>query len=126
MQNELRLETVKNIGKLGAVHLNMNGADGRTVGERTEIDDKMLDGIVGEERHPVVRSDAAAVQDRGDASGQLAQLPISDYAPVVGANDPCLVRIASRSCGDPIAQEFGAHFDLHGMIVADLEDAMRN
>ena len=50
----------------------------------------------------------------------VAQLAIGDRAPVVGADDPRLVRIATRRRGDPMAQELRTCVELHGTIVADV------
>src|SRR5215469_7213121 len=61
MQNEFRLEPIKNAAKLIAVHLDMNSADRRARRHDAEIAQQLLDRIVRKEHNPIVRSDAAAL-----------------------------------------------------------------
>ena len=53
------LSRVENIVELVAVHLDMDGADGRAVGHDAEIAEQLLDRIVGQQRDPVVRLEPA-------------------------------------------------------------------
>src|SRR6202030_814277 len=84
IQNELRLEPLENIVELVAVHLHVDGAERRAVGHDAEITEQLLDRIVGKERNPVVRAEAALPQQRGEAADRLAQLAVADLAPIVG------------------------------------------
>ena len=113
MQNERRLEPREDIVELVAVHLDVNGADGRAIAHDAEIAQQMLDRVVGKQRHPVIGPDAAAVQERGDPAGRVAELAISDAAPVVGGDEPRLLRMALRSSGDPAAQQLRTWLDRH-------------
>ena len=114
VQNEHRLEPREYIVELVAVHLDMNGADGRAMAHDAEIAEEMLDRVVGEQRHSVVGPDAAAVQERGDTARRFMQLAIGDGAPVVGGDDPRLGRMALRRPRDPVPQQFRTWLDRHG------------
>ena len=105
MKNQRRLEPREDIVELIAVHLDVDGADGRAIGHDAEIAEQVFDRVVGEQRHPVVGPDAAVVQQRGDAARDPLQRAIRDRAPVVGADDPRLGRIAKRRPGDPVLQQ---------------------
>ena len=68
IEHELRLEPREDIVELVAVHLDVDGADGRAIGHHAEIAEQMLDRVVGEQRDAVVASDARVAQERGDAA----------------------------------------------------------
>ena len=86
IENELRLEPFEDIAELIAIHLDVNGANGRARGHDAEIAEQLLDGIVGEKRDAVVRSKAALAQEGGEAADRLAQsgrsLPFAHHPPI--------------------------------------------
>jgi hypothetical protein len=114
MQNQRRLEPREDVVELVAVHLDVHGADGGPVAHDAEITEQMLDRIVGEQRHPLVGLDAAAVQERGDAAGRCVKLAIGHGPPVIGADDPRLGRVTLRRSRDPVPQQFRTWLDRHG------------
>ncbi len=105
IEDELRLEPLENIVELVAVHLDVDGADGRAVGHDAEIAEQLLDRIVGKQRDPVVRPKTALPQKRGEAADRLAQLAVADGAPIIRRHDPCLVRRGKRGARDPVVQQ---------------------
>src|SRR4029079_11356492 len=111
---ERGLEPREYVVELVAVHLDVNGADGRPITHDAEIAEEMLDGVVSKQRHTVVRPDAAAVQERCDTARRFVQLAIGDGASVVGGDDPRLGRMALRSARDPVPQQFRTWLDRHG------------
>ncbi len=113
VQHQRRREPGEDVAELVAVHLDVHGADGRAVGHDAEIAKEMLDRVVGEQRHAVVAGDAARLQERGDAAGGLMQVAVGDAAAVVGADQPCLARIAARGTGNPLSQQLRASVERH-------------
>ena len=105
MQHEGRIKPREDVVQLVAVHLDVNGADRCPIRHDAEIAEEMLDGVVGEQRHAVVGPDAAVAEERGDAACDLPQLAVGDGSPVVGADDPRLLRIALRGVGNPVSQQ---------------------
>ena len=115
VQDKLRLEPRKDVVELVPVHLDVDGADGGAVREGAQVAQQVLDRVVGEERDPIIRANAALMHDRGKAVADLTQLAIADCAPVVGANEPLLFGIAARRGADPIAQTFRTRIQWHAI-----------
>src|SRR4051794_35499233 len=115
MQDKLRLEACKDIVELVPVHLNMNRADRRPIGHHAEVAEEMLDGVVGEQGHAVVRAEVARLENTGDASGGFTEFPVADGPAVVRVDDPGLGRFAIGSAVDPLLQQSGAGVVWHRM-----------
>jgi hypothetical protein len=105
IENELRLEPIENAAELIAVHFHMDGANRRARRHHAEVTEQLLDRIVRQQRDPVVRSDAAARQERGEAAGCFAQPIIVNRLSIFGRNNPWLARRARGRSRDPILQK---------------------
>ena len=104
-EHKLRRQPREDVVELIAVHLDMDGADGRAVGHHAEIADQVLDRIVGEQRDAVVAADAALAEQGGDPACGVAQRAVADGASIVRRHDPRLVRIARRGARNPVLQQ---------------------
>src|SRR5262249_12553983 len=82
IENEFRFEAIENAGKLIAVHLDMDRADGRSCRHDAEIAKELLDGIVGKKRDPIVRPDAAAGEKLREGPGYGAQSGVVHPTPL--------------------------------------------
>jgi hypothetical protein len=94
-----------NVAELVAVHFHMDGADRRARRHNTEIAQQLLDRIVRKQRDPIVRSDAAALKPGGKTANKVAQARIIHCAPIIGGNDPGLLRQTRGRAGDPVLQK---------------------
>ena len=105
MQHQRRLEPGEDIAELIAVHLDMDGANGRPISHHAEIADQVLDRVGGKQRHPVVGAEAATAQKGGDAADRLPQLAIGHGPPALGEHDPGLPWVVSGGPVDPVSQQ---------------------
>src|SRR5260370_19244029 len=105
MKNEFRFEAIENTGKLITIHFDVDGADGRACRQDAEIAEQLLDGIVAKKRNPVVRSDAALRQERGETAAAFAPAGIIDEAPIARGDHPRLALRAGRRPHDPALQK---------------------
>ncbi len=105
MKNEFWFEAIENAGKLIAIHFDVDGADSPACRQDAEIAEQLLDGIVGKERNPVVRPDAALRQERGETAAAFAQTSVIDDPVVIGGDHPRLARRAGRRSRNPALQK---------------------
>ena len=96
-----------------AVHLDMDGANGRAVRHHAEVADEMLDRVVGEQRHAVAGVEPTRAQCGRYPRGDVAQFTIRDRAAIFRRDDPRLAGVARGRAGDPFAQQLRPRFDLH-------------
>ena len=103
-QHQARLERRQDVVELVAVHLDMDGADRRAIGEHAEIGRQMLDRIVGEQRDAIVGADALVAQIASRSGRSRRATGRSSASGLVGRHDERLVRIARGGAVDPVAQ----------------------
>src|SRR5271169_3974296 len=89
-----------------AVHLDVNGANGRTISHHTDIAYQVLDRVAGEQSNAVFAADPSSGEKRGNLPGQPPQLSVADRSPVIDGDNVGLVRIALCRAIDPVSKQF--------------------
>jgi hypothetical protein len=104
-ENQFRLKPLENIVELIAVHFHVDGADGRARGHHTEIAEQLLDRVIGEKRHTIVRTEIAIAQEGRELPDRTEQLSVADTSAVFGRDHPWLVWVGPGCALNPAAQQ---------------------